>query len=244
VLLFDLDDTLLDGTRLGEHAYSSLFRLRETGLGLLAVTGRPAGWGEVLARQWPVLGVIAENGAVAWSSVGERVTLQDPRGAHRASIRARLAEVVARISEELPDLRPADDVHARLTDFTFDIGEHERVDDARVERAVSVARSLGARTVRSSVHLHVSLDGADKASGAVRFLEQHLGLDPGRARHAAAFVGDSENDAACFAAFATTFGVGNLRGRPTVRPAFLAQAARGEGFAEIARALVALRARA
>jgi len=35
------------------------------GLALVAVTGRPAGWGRVLARQWPVAGCIAENGAVA-----------------------------------------------------------------------------------------------------------------------------------------------------------------------------------
>jgi len=241
VLLFDLDDTLLDGTRLTEEAYGSLFRLRESGLRLVAVTGRPSGWAEVLVRQWPIDGVIAENGAIAWRSSSGRVELQDPRAAVRAEVRLELRRVVERISSELPELCPADDVHARLTDFTFDVGEHERAPDAVVRRAESLARSLGARTVRSSVHLHVSLDGADKASGAVRFLGRNLGLDPGLCRHVAGFVGDSENDAACFAAFATTFAVANLRGRPTVSPRYVTRAPRGAGFAELTRTLVHLR---
>ena len=63
--LFDLDDTLLDHGRLTEAAYASLFRLRESGLCLLAVTGRPSGWGEVIVRQWPIDGAVTENGAVA-----------------------------------------------------------------------------------------------------------------------------------------------------------------------------------
>jgi hypothetical protein len=53
-LLFDLDDTLLDHGLLSVEAYSALHRLSGAGLRLLAVTGRPAGWGDVLARQWPV----------------------------------------------------------------------------------------------------------------------------------------------------------------------------------------------
>ena len=63
VLLFDLDDTFLDGTRLGEAAFRSLALLRESGLALVAVTGRPSGWGEVIARQWPIDAAVTENGA-------------------------------------------------------------------------------------------------------------------------------------------------------------------------------------
>ena len=42
-VIFDLDDTLLDHGALGEAAYSALFRLRASGLRLIACTGRPAG---------------------------------------------------------------------------------------------------------------------------------------------------------------------------------------------------------
>ncbi|MGH7329872.1 MAG: HAD hydrolase family protein, partial [Polyangiaceae bacterium] len=59
-----------------------------------------------------------------------------------------------------------------------------------------------------------------------------------------AFVGDSGNDSACFAAFHATFGVANVRqyaARISVPPRFVATKEMGEGFAEIARALLAMR---
>ena len=59
---FDLDDTLLDHGRLLEATYSALFRLREAGLSLSGVTGRPAGWADVLTRVLPVEAIVAENG--------------------------------------------------------------------------------------------------------------------------------------------------------------------------------------
>ena len=54
-----------------------------------------------------------------------------------------------------------------------------------------------------------------------------------------AFAGDSGNDAACFAAFRTTFGVANVRAslaRLSVTPRYVATRTMGEGFAEIAAA--------
>lgn len=241
-LLFDLDDTLLDGTRLGEAAYSALFRLREAGLALVAVTGRPSGWGEVLARQWPVDGVIAENGAVACARVDGRATVVDFAESERASRRARLDAITSELRTRFPELRPSDDVGARRSDYTFDIGEHERVPAEVVAAARRAARSLGARTVASSVHLHVTLDGLDKASGAARFLRMRFGWDPTESSSHVAFIGDSENDEACFSAFRTTIAVANFRGRPTLPPRFVTDAARGEGFAEAARVIVERRA--
>ena len=74
---FDLDDTLLDHGHLAEATYSALFRLSEAGLSLYGVTGRPAGWAEVLARLFPVQAVVAENGAVMCARRGERVVTVD-----------------------------------------------------------------------------------------------------------------------------------------------------------------------
>ena len=111
-----------------------------------------------------------------------------------------------------------------------------------VHAASELARERGARVVRSSIHLHVAYDGDDKASGVLRFLREQHGADATAARQRFAFIGDSENDAPCFGAFEHTFGVANLRGRPTVGPRWLTQAERGAGFAEAARALIAARA--
>jgi hypothetical protein len=71
-----------------------------------------------------------------------------------------------------------------------------------------------------------------------------LGLDPTEATAVTSFIGDSENDAACFAAFRTTLAVRNLRGRPTVAPRFVTLAEKGQGFAEAAALVCALRASA
>jgi HAD superfamily hydrolase (TIGR01484 family) len=241
-LLFDLDDTFLNGTELDLDAYRTLFELRDSGLWLVAVTGRPSGWGEVLARQWPVSGVVVENGALGHARLERRTERIDTvTPAERAARRERLAAIAREVRERHPTLVPADDVRSRESDVTFDIGEYESVPDEVVRAAMSSAASLGARTVRSSVHLHLTLDGHDKASGAVAFVRRVHGLDPGAAPAQLAFIGDSENDAPCFCAFATTIAVANFRGRPTVAPRFVTRGERAAGFVEAARAIIARR---
>ncbi len=240
-LLFDLDDTLLDGSRLSEKAYSSLFRLREGGLVLVGVTGRPSGWAEVLARQWPVDGMVAENGAVACDVVEDRLRFVDFAGGERAGRRTRLDAIGVELRTRFPWLRPTDDSSARRTDVAFDIGEHERVPAEEIAVVRAAAKELGARTITSSVHLHVTLDGANKAAGATRFLAARFGWDVTASLGKLAYIGDSENDEACFAAFQTTIAVSNFRGRPTVLPRFVTRAPKGAGFAEAAALILSRR---
>ncbi len=241
-VLFDLDDTLFDHSRLSEVAYGALHRLSEAGLTLLAVTGRPAGYGEVLVPAWPIAGLVAENGAIAVLNVEGKTQLFDEVSAElRAQRRERLLWLAAEMQRQFPALVPASDVHLRRCDFTFDIGEFRTVADEVIVKAAAFARSMGAATVRSSVHLHISCDGSDKASGTLRVLSGCFGYDATVARDLFAFIGDSENDEAGFAAFHTSVAVANLRGRPTVSPKFITQAPRGRGFAEFAQKLITLR---
>ena len=58
----DIDDTLTDEGRLQSPAYEALWRLHDHGIFVVPITGRPAGWCEMIARLWPVAGVIGENG--------------------------------------------------------------------------------------------------------------------------------------------------------------------------------------
>ena len=241
-LITDLDDTLLDHGTLGEEAFAALWRARHAGLPVLLATGRPAGWGEVLARQWPVLGAVTENGAVAFQRVGagvERVERASPE--ERQARRLQLACASAELMAHFPDLRPADDNETRLSDVTFDVGERVHLPPGQIAEIAALARSWGFRVAVSSVHLHLSLDGDDKASGVLWFLQQRLGIDPTRARGRWAFVGDSGNDAPCFSAFTLTFGVANvarylpLLSRP---PRYVTSAERGAGFARVIDALV------
>src|SRR5690242_8133702 len=61
-LLTDIDDTLTDEGLLGPEAYEALWKLHRAGVHVIPITGRPAGWCEMIARQWPVSGVVGENG--------------------------------------------------------------------------------------------------------------------------------------------------------------------------------------
>jgi HAD superfamily hydrolase (TIGR01484 family) len=217
---FDLDDTLLDHGRLLEATYSALFRLTEAGLTLYGVTGRPAGWADVLARLFPVQAVVAENGAVICARRGPRVVLEDSVDTETRRRRdACLDDLLRGFRERFADFEPTDDVRARISDRTFDIGEHRRIAPARVTQATDYLCEQGARVFVSSVHLHATFDYADKASATVRLLAADSGLDATAVRHAYAYLGDSENDASCFACFAVSIGVQNLRGRATLRPA-------------------------
>ncbi len=237
-VLFDLDDTVLSHGVLTQAAYDALWSLRGEGLALVVVTGRPSGWGDVLARQWPIAGCVTENGAVHVVRDGSGVVRHDACDeAERRRRRMRLAKVVERVREAVPDARLTDDLEGRRSDVTWDVGERSKLPPDRIRAAVRAIESAGARWSLSSVHLHATFDADDKASGGVRFCVRELGEDAGAAIARFAFVGDSGNDAACFAAFRTTFGVANVRAslsRFTVPPRYVAVRPMGEGFAEIA----------
>ena len=244
-LLFDLDDTFLTHGVLTREAYDALWSMKDAGLRLVAVTGRPSGWGEVVVRQWPIDAAVTENGAV--------VVVRDGRGiqkreacdeTERRSRRMRLARLVEEVRGVVPEARLSDDVDARRSDVTWDIGERVRMPEDRVALIVQRIRAAGARTTQSSVHLHATFDVDDKASGAIGYLVEVFGEDAGAALTRYAFVGDSGNDAACFSAFRTTVGVANVAGyvgRMPVPPRYVTTRAMGEGFAELAAFLVEVR---
>lgn len=243
-LLFDLDDTLLSHGVLTREAYDAVWRLHEGGMRLIAVTGRPSSWGELLVRQWPIDAAITENGVIALVRQGRAVERVDPcTPEERRARRMRLASLVETVREKVPEARLADDVDGRLSDVAWDIGERVRLPHNRIEELAAAVIEGGARTTRSSVHLHATFDVADKASGALQLLCDRFDEDAGAALGRYAYVGDSLNDGACFSAFRLTFGVANVRAyadRLHVPPRFVAESPMGKGFAEVAAKLLAL----
>jgi HAD superfamily hydrolase (TIGR01484 family) len=244
-IVFDLDGTLLDQGSLALSSYAALHHLAEAGLSLVLCTGRPAAWAEALVRQWPLALAVAENGAVAYEPHDGAVVRIDRHDAgNRGRQRARLLTVVERLREAHPDVPLADDNLGRLSDITFDIGERAPVAAERIAAMRRDAHRAGARTFVSSIHLHVTLDGDDKASGTLYALRRARGLDAGRALARHAFVGDSANDAACFAAFRHTFAVANVRPHLAAlsrTPGFVSPSPGGAGFVEIAERILELR---
>jgi hydroxymethylpyrimidine pyrophosphatase-like HAD family hydrolase len=64
-VLTDIDDTLTSEGAIAPEALAALGELRAAGVPVIAVTGRPKGWSEAFARDWPIEAIVAENGAVA-----------------------------------------------------------------------------------------------------------------------------------------------------------------------------------
>ena len=61
----DIDDTLTTEGAITPDALQALADLRDAGLPVIAVTGRPVGWSVPFALAWPLRAIVAENGAVA-----------------------------------------------------------------------------------------------------------------------------------------------------------------------------------
>jgi HAD superfamily hydrolase (TIGR01484 family) len=152
-VLTDIDDTLTDGGKLRAEAYTALWSLREAGLKVIPVTGRPAGWCDLIAREWPVDGVIGENGALALWEEGVPGKLQAEY--HPEAVR-NTHPVLVRIREqafrEFPDLRLAKDQFARLFDLALDFAEEEPVLPLETAQRVKVlAEEAGAIAKISSI---------------------------------------------------------------------------------------------
>lgn len=247
-LVFDLDGTVFTDGALTLEAYGALFALREQGLRLIACTGRPAGWAAMLARQWPLDLAVSENGALAFRQVDTRLDALDALApSERRARRVTLDAIVASLCSRFPEIPLADDNQARRSDVTFDVRETRETPPFRVAALRVAAHEMGARTFESSIHVHVTLDVDDKASGTVRALSRVFGEDASSVLDGYAFVGDSANDESCFSAFRTTFGVANVMrwaGTLSVPPQFVASLGQGAGFAELARRLIELRRRA
>src|SRR5262249_10245197 len=161
--VFDLDDTLLDHGALREDAYSALFRLKEANLVLVACTGRPAGWGELLVRQWPIDALVAENGGVGLvrEVSGEHVRAEVAIGANEREGRAALKAIADEILRSVPEVALADDNDARWTDVTLDVGEYRRASQHAIRTVCALAEARGAHTIASSVHVHLAWTAVD-----------------------------------------------------------------------------------
>ncbi|MGD2154140.1 MAG: hypothetical protein PVG79_12790 [Gemmatimonadales bacterium] len=242
---FDIDDTVTRGGRLELPAFQAMHELAGSGLHLIAVTGRPLGWADVVAVHWPVVAAVGENGAGWVWRDGEipREGYFEPKQ-RRATYPDLFDRVRRRVARELPHVRAAVDQRARRCDLAFDVGETVRLPAADVDAVVRLVEAEGARSAVSSVHAHVIPGDWDKARGIARAVRDALGPETDLDKERWLFIGDSANDAPAFDYFPLSVGVSNVRdylARLPTPPRFVTDADRGKGFAELARHLLGVR---
>ena len=244
----DIDDTLTTGGHLTAQAYAALERLQKAGLTVVPVTGRPAGWCDLIARQWPVSAVVGENGAFFFRYDAARRVMQRrfaEDAATRAAQRARLAAIGEEIVNAVPGTALAADQAWRETDLAIDYCEDvARLPREAVDRIVAIMERHGLTAKVSSIHVNGWFGAYDKLAMARLLMREAFGVDLDRARGEYVFVGDSPNDAPMFGYFPHAAGVANIRdfaGRLAHEPKYVTTAASGAGFCEVADLLLAAR---
>ena len=244
-VLTDIDDTLTTDGEVTPDVVRAIGELREAGLPVIAVTGRPMGWSRPLVASTPLEAVVAENGAVALFEEHGRETIEfDQPGPVREANALKLRAVAARILAEVPGATLAQDSAGRVTDIAVDHAEFARLDDEAVERVVALMREAGMTATVSSIHVNGWFGAHDKRSGARWIVRRRLGRELDAEQGRWIYVGDSTNDQAMFAAFPLSVGVANLAAfadRLHTWPAFITAEPRGRGFVAVAEALLAAR---
>lgn len=238
-VLTDFDGTLTTNGRLEAPTYQALWRLREAGLRVVIVTGRSAGWADMMIRTFPVDAVVAENGGVTLvpGERGPAYEFATPRGRLARDRRALVAAARA-VRRRVPRARIARDSAYTLVDMAFDHGEEARLRPAEIGAIEETLRRRGITAVRSSVHVNFWRGRFSKLTAAKRLIARHLGGAP---RSRFAFVGDSANDAPMFEGFPVSVGVANVRDsldRLPTPPAFVTQGREGRGFEELVAAVM------
>lgn len=244
-LLTDIDDTITNGGKLPAESYAALWRLHDAGIHVIPVTGRPAGWCDLICREWPVDAVIGENGAFAFFMEDDQLRmLHHPGAPEPHANRKRLAMIAEEVYVAVPGTRPAKDQFSRLFDIAIDFREEPPLLDLDAARAIKGHfESHGAQARISSIHVNAWFGTYDKLSMARYFLaEQHsVDIQQPNENRRIVFCGDSPNDEPMFAAFRNSIGVANIAEYApdlTHHPRFITLGESAAGFVEACSVLL------
>jgi len=235
----DMDGTLTLGGKFTPDLLAAFRTLATSGVDVLIVTGRSAGWVNGLAHYLPVRGAIAENGGLCYWGHQEDPEFLTPL-VEPLVHRAKLAQCFQQLQQRFPDLRESGDNRFRLTDWTFDVQGLSPEDLAQLAEQCAAS---GWGFTYSTVQCHIKPLAQEKSAGLQDVLRRQF---PGLRPEEVVTVGDSPNDESLFdtSLFPLSVGVANLRhyaDRLAHRPAYLTAAAEGDGFAELVAAIAAAR---
>ena len=240
-VLTDIDDTITTEGRLPAASYAALERLQEAGLKVVPVTGRPGGWCDLIARFWPVEGVVGENGAFyfRYDHAARRMIRRFRASeAERAQNREKLDALAKEILARVPGAALAADQPYRIADLAIDFREDvEPLPPESIDAIVRICEAAGATAKVSSIHVNAWFGEYDKLAMAREMLTSEFSVDTEREPKKILFAGDS-----MFAAFPLAVGVANIRDagkRLKHWPAFVTPSRGAEGFVELAERLLA-----
>jgi hypothetical protein len=159
-----------------------------------------------------------------------------------------LTAIREQILASVPGAAVASDQAYRESDLAIDFCEDVKpLDWEAVQRIKFLFEQAGATAKISSIHVNGWFGQFDKLSTARLWAREQLGSEVSEELDRFAYCGDSPNDEPMFCFFPISFGVANIRpflARMTAHPAFVCARECGEGFCEIAEAILRARANA
>lgn len=244
-VLFDIDDTITLHGRLPACAYQAIERLHDAGFITIPITGGPAGWCDLIARLWPVAGIIGESGAFYFRYDRAEARMvkcfwSDERTRRRHW--EQLWQVAEDVFLEVPAARLASDQAYRLSDLAIDVSQDiPPLSSDEIARIRAVFKRHGATARQSSIHINGWFGDYDKCTMALRMLQDVRGWTADQARREVIYIGDSPNDEPMFNFFPNSVGVANIRqfsSQLSAAPRWVTERPGGLGFAEFVDTLL------
>lgn len=255
VVFFDIDDTFSGGKeqhRILPEAYDALWKLQEAGIATVPVTGRPAGWCDMITRMWPVTMVIGENGAfysyMDHSKKPSRLVKKYlESNAVRSANERKLKSLHNAVLGKFPNAKVPSDQRFREFDLAIDYCEDvPRWKDSKVQDLLDFCREKGAIAKLSSIHVNIWFGKYDKLTCVRRVLKNFFRIDLYEEMSNVVYIGDSPNDEPFFEKLEFTVGVANVQkflGKMQFAPKYVTDSEGGLGFAELAKRLLEAKAR-
>jgi HAD superfamily hydrolase (TIGR01484 family) len=244
-VLTDIDDTLSIKGRIPSASFTAMEQLQESGILVILITGRPAGWCDHMARMWPVDGLVGENGAFYFrydESNKKMIRRYYKTEKQRSNDQKKLEKIKQEILQKVPGCRVSADQAYREADLAIDFCEDvPSIPMEDVEKIVRCFKRAGAQAKISSIHVNGWFGDYDKLTMTHLFFKEVFRSDLDKIKEQVIFTGDSPNDVPMFDYFPHSVGVANIvRFKKTIdhKPAWVTENEGGYGFAEMVKTLL------
>ncbi len=244
-VFLDIDETLTTKGRLTSGAYQALEGLHDSGLLVIPITGRPAGWCDHIARMWPVDAVVGENGAFFFSyDQKERSMVRNYffNSKKRQEDRTKLVAIGEQILSVVPGTAISADQAYREADLAIDFCEDvPPLPEKDITRIVQIFEDGGATAKISSIHVNGWFGDYNKLAMTKTLLQESYNISLDDEKTDFVFIGDSPNDEPMFEYFPHSVGVANVRDFAAglqSKPTYVTNSRSGVGFVEFANCLL------
>ena len=155
----DIDETITTNGVLGAEAYSAIENISKRGIAFIPITGRPAGWCDMIARFWPVKGVIGENGAFFFFMIGKKeddkeISKMKKRGQKALKKLEKIKQTVLKSPRMCCFQRSISRISDLAIDFCEDVPE---LSIEAVKKIKEIFVNSGATAKISSIHVNARL---------------------------------------------------------------------------------------